>query len=215
MTEIFHTSDLHFASNPKPRLAILVDGDNIPHTILPAIEAKAYILGAPVIRRVFADVTLRKDWAEETSYLVTHCTTKAGKNRADIHLVIAALDIAHRRLATDFLICSDDRDFGPLVAHLQEQGLRVVWQGKPKPAVATSETAPLAKPKSPTELDQRLHTLLRAAKDGMRLQAIGSQMKNGTVKAQTGKTTWRAYLTSKQDMYKLNGPPLETLVTLV
>ena len=199
----------------RPRLAILVDGDNIPHSTLAGIEAKAQTLGAPVIRRVFADVTLRKDWAEETGYLTTHCTTKAGKNRADIHLVIAAMDIAHRGLATDFLICSDDRDFGPLVAHLQEQGLRVNWLGKQKPVAVTSEPALLAKPKSLSELDQRLHALLRAAKDGLRLQAIGSQMKNGTVKAQTGKTTWRAYLTSKKEMYKLNGPRQETMVSLV
>ena len=173
----------------RPRLAILVDGDNIPHSTLAGIEAKAHTLGAPVIRRVFADVALRKDWADETGYLTTHCTTKAGKNRADIHLVIAAMDIAQRGLATDFLICSDDRDFGPLVAHLQERGLRVNWLGKTKPVAVKVEPPAPEKLKTLSELDQRLHAILRAAKNGLRLQAIGSQLRSATVKEQTGKAT--------------------------
>ena len=132
MNDLSVQSGLNLAAYQRPRVAILVDGDNVPQTALPEIEAKAQVLGETVIRRVYGDMALHKDWAVETAYLTIHCTTTAGKNRADMHLVIGALDIAHRGLASHFLILSDDRDFGPLVANLREIGMKVEWSGKPK-----------------------------------------------------------------------------------
>ncbi len=215
MNDLSTPSNLHLIIAQRPRVAILVDGDNVPHSALSWIEEKATNLGNSVIRRVYADIGLHKDWAGETEYLAIHCTTTAGKNRADIHLVIGAMDIAHRGLATHFFIMSDDRDFGPLVAHLREIGMQVEWAGKPKPAPKTlSLPTGVIKAKALSDLDQKLHGLLRSTKSGLTLQAIGCQMKNGTVKAQTGKTTWRAYLQSMSDLYILSGQSKSTLVTL-
>lgn len=199
----------------KPRLAILVDGDNVPHSARAEIEAKADMIGTSVIRRVYADMALHKDWASDTDFLAIHCTSSAGKNRADIHLVIGALDIAHRGLATHFLILSDDRDFGPLVAHLREIGMQVDWTGKPKPtAKPISASSVATKAKALGGVDQRLLALLQSTKGGLGLQALGSQMKNGTVAAQTGKPTWRAYIKSKDDLYTLTGAGSASIVTL-
>ena len=134
MNDLSLQSGLTISGYQKPRVAILVDGDNVPQTALQDIETKAHALGETVIRRVYGDMGLHKAWAAKTGFLTIHCTTTAGKNRADMHLVIGALDIAHRGLATHFLILSDDRDFGPLVAHLREIGMQVDWAGKPKAA---------------------------------------------------------------------------------
>ena len=215
MNDLSSQSILHLSASPRPRVAILVDGDNIPHSALVEIEVKAAALGQPILRRVYADMSLRKDWAAETDYLAIHCTTMAGRNRADIHLVIAAMDFAHRGIATHFLIISDDRDFGPLVAHLREVGMYVEWAGKPKSMPKPLIAPPVAgKAKSLSDPDQRLHGILAATEKGLLLQALGSKMKNGSVKAQTGKATWRAYLHSKPELYCLSGERTATTVTL-
>ena len=200
----------------KPRVAVLVDGDNISHNALAEITLKAAQFGDPVIHRVYGDMLLHKDWAVETTYLAIHCTSSSGKNRADIHLVIGALDIAHRGLATHFLIMSNDRDFGPLAMHLREIGMQVSWAVKPRPEAKPNIPVPVpAKPMALGGVDKRLNDILKSAANGLNLQSIGSQMKNfGTVKSQTGKTTWRAYLKSKPDLYRSNGAGAATMVAL-
>lgn len=214
MNDLSSQSNLQLTISPRPRVAILVDGDNVPHSAVTEIEAKATCLGNPILRRVYADMGLRKDWASDTDYLAIHCTTSAGKNRADIHLVIGAMDIAHRGLATHFLILSDDRDFGPLVAHLREIGMTVDWAGKPKPAPKPIALPVPNKVKVLSAVDQRLHDLFQSQKPSLSLQALGSKMKQGTVVEQTQKATWRAYLKTKPELYSLAGDGAATIVTL-
>lgn len=214
MNDLSLQSSLHLPAVQKPRVAILVDGDNVPHSAVAGIEAQAKTLGDTVIRRVYADIGLHKNWAAETEYLVIHCTTTAGKNRADMHLVVGAMDIAHRALATHFLIVSDDRDFGPLVAHLREVGMTVEWAGKPKTAPKPAAVPIPSKANAQSAVDQRLHAVFRAQKPSLSLQTLGSQMKQGTVLEQTQKATWRAYLSTKPELYTLTGTGATTVVTL-
>jgi hypothetical protein len=142
--------------SPLPRVAILIDGDNIPHSDLARVEDAGARMGRIALRRVFADIAHRKDWACETTYLIMHCTTKNGKNRADMQMTVTALDIAHRGLATAFIIASDDSDFGPLIAHLTEQGfsaLRIrksVAVAAKSDAASNARTEPVLMPEPPT-----------------------------------------------------------------
>ncbi len=208
-------------SNPisgqtRHRVAILVDGDNFPHSGLLTLEANACRLGDVTFRRVFGDMALLKGWASQTAYTATHCTTTAGKNRADMALVVAAMDFAHRGLATAFVIVSDDRDFGPLVSHLLEQGYRVDWVGKPKvPAVKAPPKT--AKPTASTALDRKLLMMISSepeSQNGVTLVRLGHLMKGETVKSQTGKATWRAYLKEKPELFVLEGAGTATKVRL-
>jgi hypothetical protein len=215
MNDLSAQSSLNLTIPQRPRVAILVDGDNVPHSALAGIEAKAAVLGNPILRRVYADMGLHKDWASETSYLAIHSTTTAGKNRADMHLVIGALDIAHRGVATHFLIMSDDRDFGPLVAHLREIGMQVEWAGKPKAVIRKIPAITIApKVTALSPLDHRIYTLLCAVRTGLTLVHIGNAMKGETVQKQTAKASWRAYFQSKPELYSLMGAGAATLVTM-
>ncbi len=199
MNDLSAQSNLHLTLSPKPRVAILVDGDNVPHSALAEIEAKAASLGNPILRRVYADMGLRKDWAAETDYLATHCTTSAGKNRADIQLVIGAMDIAHRGLATHFLILSDDRDFGPLVAHLREIGKSVEWAGKPKLAPKPITIPALAKEMVTLE-DKVIALILNEGQSkSMSIGMLGGRM-HSLHKVKIGlepEKTWRAFLLAR------------------
>lgn len=187
-----------YHSQSRQRVAILVDGDNHPASGIPEIEEKASLWGDVTIRRVFGDMALHKGWAEATSFTAMHCPTSAGKNRADMALVIAAMDFANRQLASVFVIVSDDRDFGPLVNHLREQGYRVVWVEKPKAKASKPlPEGPTTAPAAMSELDKKLVNVIKSnamTDQGVTLVKLGDLMKGATVKARTGKSNWRAYL---------------------
>ena len=178
------------------RVAVLIDGDNFPRADVGRVEAEASQIGEVTIRRVFGDMALRKDWAQDTAYTSTHSPTSAGKNRADMMLVVSAMDLAHRGLAKAFVIVSDDRDFAPLVNHLREQGYRVHWLGK----VCKSDVKPIEIKPKPTAAKDPLVGKVRAivaaaGKGGCPIQSLGpAGQKVGIKISETPQKTWRAWL---------------------
>jgi NYN domain len=199
MNDLSQQSGLSLSLVQKPRVAVLVDGDNIPHNQLDAIEVQARGLGEVVARHLYCDISLRKDWALETSFLTTHCTTAFGKNRADMHLIIEALDIANRRLATHFLIVSDDRDFGPLVDHLRKIGMQVVWEGKAKPVPKHIFTPTIVK--KPVTIEDKIVALILSEGEAksMPIGLLGGRM-HSLHKIKIGfepEKTWRAFLLAR------------------
>lgn len=119
-----------------PRLAVLIDGDNIPQSFRAEIDRQAVHLGNRTSCQVFADITLHSDWSKEAGMDIHHCKGKQGSNAADIALVIAALDLAYRGLAHAFLIVSNDRDFDPLLRHLTKIGCTATILRTPAKTVA-------------------------------------------------------------------------------
>jgi len=192
--------DLSPATSQKPRVALLIDGDNFPRSELSQVESKAARLGEITIRRVFGDMTLHTDWAQETAFVATHCATSAGKNRADMALVIAAMDFLHRGLASTFVIVSDDRDFDPLVSHMREQGCRVERIGKPAPP-SSGATKPQVKPKPPKGIDEILSKvralIAGSGAAGYPIQSLGVALhQQGIDIADTPQKSLRAWLMS-------------------
>ncbi len=198
----FLTADLfmylppHPPSGTLPRVAILIDGDNIPRTDRERVEDEGARMGQIVLRRVFADISQRKDWASEGQYLITHCGTKNGKNHADIRLTISAMDIAQRSLATGFIIASDDSDFEPLIAHLTEQGfsalrIRKSVAVKVKPALTPQD---------------RVRQLIADSKGGKLLMATVNGAMKGFNISETPEKDWRTWLTDNGFFCDPKGP---------
>lgn len=200
----------------KTRVAVLVDGDNFPYSEVNRLEASAAALGELVIRRVFGDVKKVGGWPESASYQMLHCSAGFGKkNLADMHLTVAAMDMAQRGMAHCFVIASDDRDFEPLVQFLLGGGfavLRVRKTAEPAPAEAPPPVRPTPA-KALSALDRRLRKMLKPAK--LSMVQLGNAMKGATVAQQTGKATWRSYLQSRQDLYRLEGAKAATVVLWV
>lgn len=197
--------DLSPAPIVKPRVALLIDGDNFPRSGLADIETKAARLGDVTIRRVFGDMSLRTDWAQETAYTATHCTSTCGKNRADMALVIAALDFVHRGLATTVVIVSDDRDFDPLLSYMREQGYRAERIGN-QAAQMIDAANPGAKSRRSTRSDRvfrKVRALIATAgAEGYPIQSLGSALhEQGIIVADTPQKTWRAWLLSYPDAF--------------
>ncbi len=121
-----------------PRLALLIDADNIPARHIGAILEELAAYGEPTVRRVYGDWSSQAlgQWKEKARDLglVMHqqsANTK-GKNASDIGLVIDAMDILHQGKVDGFVLVSSDSDFTRLASRIREDGLQVIGVGESK-----------------------------------------------------------------------------------
>lgn len=121
-----------------PRLAVLIDADNVPAGYAEAIFEEIAALGEASVRRIYGDWSAVRlnAWARKVAGLgmvadQQFANTK-GKNASDIGLVIAAMDFLHSGLFDGFVLVSSDSDFTRLAARIREQGLDVYGIGEKK-----------------------------------------------------------------------------------
>jgi hypothetical protein len=119
-------------------LALLVDAENVAASRAGAILAAAGMLGNLVVRRVYGDFCHpgMSPWCEAVgryglSAQQQFCTA-AGKNAADIALVIDAMDLLHSGSVDAFCLVTSDSDFTRLAVRLREGGVRVTLMGEGK-----------------------------------------------------------------------------------
>ncbi len=121
-----------------PRLAVLIDADNVTARNASAILDEIASFGEPSVRRVYGDWSSQAltQWKEQARDLglVMHqqsANTK-GKNASDIGLVIDAMDILHAGKVDGFVLVSSDSDFTRLASRIREDGLQVIGIGEAK-----------------------------------------------------------------------------------
>jgi hypothetical protein len=113
----------------RPRVALLVDGENLSDAHAETLLAAAQGEGNPIIRRVYGDVGRISRWAE-LGFRLIHSGT--GKNAADLLLTVEAMALMLGGRADVLVIASSDSDFSHLATHLCEAGIRVVGLGEEK-----------------------------------------------------------------------------------
>ena len=128
--------DLNALSARTPRLAVLIDADNVSAGSAEAILNEIASYGDPSLRRVYGDWSSAAlgQWKERARALglVMHqqsANTK-GKNASDIGLVIDAMDILHAGKVDGFVLVSSDSDFTRLASRIREDGLQVIGVGE-------------------------------------------------------------------------------------
>jgi uncharacterized LabA/DUF88 family protein len=121
-----------------PRLAVLIDADNVPASYAEAIFEEIAGLGEASVRRIYGDWSAQRlaGWARKVAALGLvadqQFSNTKGKNASDIGLVIAAIDFLHSGLFDGFVLVSSDSDFTRLAARIREQGLDVYGIGEKK-----------------------------------------------------------------------------------
>ncbi len=121
-----------------PRLAVLIDADNVPSSYAEAIFEEIAGLGEASVRRIYGDWSAQRlaGWARKVAALGLvadqQFSNTKGKNASDIGLVIAAIDFLHSGLFDGFVLVSSDSDFTRLAARIREQGLDVYGIGEKK-----------------------------------------------------------------------------------
>ena len=122
----------------EPRLAVLIDADNIKADWADVIFREVATLGEASVRRIYGDFSegRLRSWKEKqkSHALIPHQQPAytQGKNSSDIALVIDAMDLLHSGRFQGFVLVSSDSDFTRLAGRIREQGLDVFGIGERK-----------------------------------------------------------------------------------
>jgi uncharacterized protein (TIGR00288 family) len=129
----------------EPRIAVFVDFENLAIGArdmrgqdsfrIDVVLRRLLEKGRIVYKRAYCDWTRYREATKELHQQgvelidVPH-TGMSGKNSADIHMVVDALELCHAKQHIDlFALLTGDSDFSPLVAKLKENDKRVMGVG--------------------------------------------------------------------------------------
>lgn len=118
----------------RPRVALLIDAENINPSFAGQVLAAAQKHGDVVIRRAYADwAVAAKGWKQacltHSIAPIHHFSFSSGKNSTDFYMIIDAMDLLHDDQADCFCIASSDSDFLALAVRLKKSGKAVVGVG--------------------------------------------------------------------------------------
>lgn len=130
------------------KLAVLIDGDNIPSAYVKEMLEEIAKYGNPTIKRIYGDWT-RPGLTKWKDILLEHAITPiqqygytVWKNATDSAMIIDAMDLLYSGKVDGFCIVSSDSDFTRLATRLREAGMSVygMWEKKtPKPFIVACD----------------------------------------------------------------------------
>jgi hypothetical protein len=120
------------------KLAVLIDGDNIPSAYVKEMMEEIAKYGNPTIKRIYGDWT-KPFLAKWKNLLLENAITPiqqygytTGKNATDSAMIIDAMDILYSGKVNGFCLVSSDSDFTRLATRLREAGMKVYGIGEKK-----------------------------------------------------------------------------------
>ncbi|MCE7990866.1 MAG: NYN domain-containing protein [Roseivirga sp.] len=120
------------------KLAVLIDGDNIPSKYIKEMMEEIAKYGTPTIKRIYGDWT-KPHLSKWKSILLENAITPiqqyaytTGKNATDSAMIIDAMDILYSEKVNGFCLVSSDSDFTKLATRLREAGMQVFGIGEKK-----------------------------------------------------------------------------------
>ena len=120
------------------KLAVLIDGDNIPSAHVKEMMEEIAKYGNPTIKRIYGDWTNPK-LSKWKNILLDNAITPiqqygytTGKNATDSAMIIDAMDILYSGKVNGFCLVSSDSDFTRLATRLREAGMNVIGIGEKK-----------------------------------------------------------------------------------
>jgi uncharacterized LabA/DUF88 family protein len=120
------------------KLAVLIDGDNIPSAHVKEMMEEIAKYGNPTIKRIYGDWT-KPNLSKWKNLLLENAITPiqqygytTGKNATDSAMIIDAMDILYSEKVNGFCLVSSDSDFTRLATRLREAGMKVYGIGEKK-----------------------------------------------------------------------------------
>lgn len=120
------------------KLAVLIDGDNIPSAYVKEMMEEIAKYGNPTIKRIYGDWT-KPHLIKWKNVLLENAITPIqqygytqGKNATDSAMIIDAMDILYSEKVNGFCLVSSDSDFTRLATRLREAGMQVYGIGEKK-----------------------------------------------------------------------------------
>jgi hypothetical protein len=120
------------------KLAVLIDGDNIPSAYIKEMMEEIAKYGNPTIKRIYGDWT-KPHLTKWKNVLLENAITPiqqygytTGKNATDSAMIIDAMDVLYSEKVNGFCLVSSDSDFTRLATRLREAGMQVFGIGEKK-----------------------------------------------------------------------------------
>ncbi|MFI1773655.1 NYN domain-containing protein [Thalassobellus citreus] len=120
------------------KIAVLIDGDNIPSKYISEMMEEIAKYGTPTIKRIYGDWT-KPHLSKWKNILLENAITPiqqyaytTGKNATDSAMIIDAMDILYSEKVNGFCLVSSDSDFTKLATRLREAGMQVYGIGEKK-----------------------------------------------------------------------------------
>ncbi|WP_100611647.1 NYN domain-containing protein [Confluentibacter lentus] len=120
------------------KIAVLIDGDNIPAKYISEMMEEITKYGTPTIKRIYGDWT-KPHLSKWKSVLLENAISPMqqygytnGKNATDSAMIIDAMDILYSGKVDAFCLVSSDSDFTKLATRLREAGMQVYGIGEKK-----------------------------------------------------------------------------------
>ncbi|WP_203336505.1 NYN domain-containing protein [Nocardioides limicola] len=126
------------AAPHSPRLAVLIDADNVSPSNCDALLAEIAKYGVASVKRVYGDWTTPrlKGWKEAANVHaiapIQQFGYTTGKNATDSALIIDAMDLLYTERLQGFCLVSSDSDFTRLASRIREAGVDVIGFGERK-----------------------------------------------------------------------------------
>jgi uncharacterized protein (TIGR00288 family) len=120
------------------KLAVLIDGDNVPSKYIKEMMEEITKYGTPTIKRIYGDWT-KPHLAKWKSILLENAINPiqqysytTGKNATDSAMIIDAMDVLYSGKVDGYCLVSSDSDFTKLATRLREAGSTVIGIGEKK-----------------------------------------------------------------------------------
>ena len=128
------------------RLAVLIDGDNIPSAYVKEMMEEIAKYGNPTLKRIYGDWT-KPSLVKWKNILLENAITPIQQygyttGNADVAMIIDAMDILYSDKVDGFCLVSSDSDFTRLATRLREAGMKVIGIGErktPEPFIVACE----------------------------------------------------------------------------
>lgn len=124
--------------NEQPKLAVLIDAENVSNKYVKLIMDEVSNYGVATYKRVYGDYSnpsvsaWMKNMQEYALTPELQCNYTAGKSASDSALIIDAMDILYSGKVSGFCLVSSDSDFTKLAMRLKEAGMMVIGMGEEK-----------------------------------------------------------------------------------
>ena len=120
------------------KLAVLIDGDNIPSAYVKEMMQEIAKYGNPTVKRIYGDWT-KPNLSKWKNLLLENAITPIqqygytqGKNATDSAMIIDAMDLLYSEKVNGFCLVSSDSDFTRLATRLREASMYVIGIGEKK-----------------------------------------------------------------------------------
>lgn len=212
----------------KPRVAVLVDGENVSADYAGRIITKSQLIGELLVKRVYGNVGNMKKWPSAPGFRMIH--SGAGKNATDILLAVEAMSLVLTKQVDAIVVVSSDRDFTHLATHLRESGHQIIGMGESKAPDAfrkscvrfevlpelSPESSPIAtimkptvaKRDRPVSIDDLIRDLInsKGADQEIGIAPLGTflRLHHQKVAKDFEAATWSGYLRLRPDLYAVD-----------